>query len=75
MSLGKLELKKKHTKANVNFFFDRNLKGSVRVQYYDVIEGIYLRNMDFFFLLNFYRIPQFVLICQWLTCDGKFCYK
>lgn len=49
MSLGKLELKKKHTKANVNFFFDRNLKGSVRVQYYDVIEGIYLRSTYFFF--------------------------
>lgn len=45
MSLGEFGFKKKHTKANVNFLFDRNLKGIVH--YYDVIEGIYLRNMDF----------------------------
>lgn len=48
MSFGKSELKRKHMKVNVGFFFSRNLKGSIRVQYYDVVEGICQRNMDFF---------------------------
>lgn len=75
MSLGKFEFKKEHAKAKVNFLFDRNPKGSVH--YYGVIEGIYLRNMDFFFLIipHFYRILQFIVVFQWLTCGGQFCLQ
>lgn len=49
MSLGKSELKK-CIKVNVGFF-SKNIKGSIRVQYYDVVEGICQRNMDFLKLI------------------------
>lgn len=62
VTLGKLELKKKCTKANVNFLFDSNLGGSVGVQYYDVIEGICLRNTDFFFFSFLQNSPVYTHI-------------
>ena len=74
MSLGKFEFKKKHTKASVNFLFDRNLKGSVH--YYDVIEGICLRNMDFFkqFLIVTEFPNLYSYFSGWLVMDS-FAYK
>lgn len=57
MSLDKFEFEESHTKANGNFLFDGNLKGSVH--YYDVIEGICLRNTDYFFFKQFIIFTEF----------------